>query len=112
MPKKNHYITEEYLERRLDERFAEQADLIQRGFSDVADRFSGVDDRFSGLENRFSRLEVIVHHLVDKVENGFNKLDEYTGSLKRLDEAEAMNQAAHRRYDDRLTSLETRPTVT
>ncbi len=97
MPMRSRYITEEFLEERLDERFAEQAELIQRGFADA--------------DGRFSRLEAVVQTLARQVETGFNKLDEFTRDLRRLDEAEVMNQAAHRRFDDRLTALEPRSTA-
>lgn len=96
MPKKDSYITEEYLETRLDKLVQELAVVFQSSFFDVQGQIDG--------------LKETVSLLARKIDDGFGKLDGFVGKMNRLDEAEAMNQAAHRRYDDRLTSLETRPT--
>ncbi len=112
MPKKNRYVTEEFLEHRLDERFAEQAELIQQGFFGVQGQFADADIRFSGIHGQLVGLHNRIDRLEEKIENGFGKLDAFLGKINCLDEAEVMNQAAHRRYDDRLTSLEQKPART
>jgi chromosome segregation ATPase len=85
------YITEEYLDRRLDERLGklEQNILDALGVyaKQVDDRFEGIDDRFDGIDKRFDGIDKRLDSMDMRLFKVEQKLEQHDEEFRKLHKA-------------------------
>ena len=66
--KKSEYVTKEYLNQVLDEKFEKFAIMVQAGFRELGERMTKLEIRLDKLEYRVGQLELRMDSLEERLD--------------------------------------------